>query len=142
MPTSADLVLVDTSAALALVQRGHPFHAAVRQRLAAATRGLAGHAAVEFQSVLTRLPAPQRRSPAAARRLAAHNFPHSRFVAADAMPALLDEFAERGLAGGALCDGLVGVVAREHSLLLVTCDRRAEPTYRALGVDYQLMTRE
>lgn len=55
------------------------------------------------------------------------------------MPAILEEFTERGLAGGALYDGLVGVAARQHSLVLITCDRRAEPTYRTLGVQYQLI---
>ena len=44
-----------------------------------------------------------------------------------------------GLAGGAVYDGLVGAAAREHGLLLVSCDRRAEPTYRALGVSYELL---
>jgi hypothetical protein len=44
-----------------------------------------------------------------------------------------------GLAGGAIYDGLVGAAAREHRVLLVSCDRRAEPTYRALGVTYELL---
>ncbi|BBZ52193.1 hypothetical protein MHEI_39100 [Mycobacterium heidelbergense] len=43
-------------------------------------------------------------------------------------------------AGGALYDGLVGAAAREHQLPLVTCDRRAESTYRALGVTYELLS--
>lgn len=94
---------------------------------------------MEFLSVLTRLPAPQRRSPAAAQRLAAHNFPHSRFLAADLMPGLLEEFASLGLAGGTLYDGLVAAAAREYGCPLITCDRRAEPTYRALGVGYELL---
>ncbi len=53
---------------------------------------------------------------------------------------LLHEFAEAGLAGGALYDGLVGAAARQHKLPLITCDRRAEPTYRALGVTYELLS--
>ena len=100
---------------------------------------MAGHAAVELLSVLTRLPPPQRLSPAAAFRLEMTNFPDSRFLPATETGDLLQEFVEAGLAGGAFYDGLVGAAARAHRLPLVTCDRRAEPTYRVLGVTYELL---
>ena len=141
MPTSAEHVLVDTSAALALVQRGNPFHRAARDRLLPCHRGMSGHAAVELFSVLTRLPPPQRLSPAAALRLEVNNFPASRFLSATDTGELLREFAAAGLTGGAVYDGLVAAAAREHGLPLITCDRRAEPTYRALGVNYELLRR-
>jgi predicted nucleic acid-binding protein len=100
---------------------------------------MSGHAAVELLSVLTRLSPPQRLTPAAAFRLEVANFPDSRFLSATDMGDLLQEFAEAGLAGGAFYDGLVGAAAREHKLLLITCDRRAEPTYRVLGVTHELL---
>lgn len=140
MPTSAEHVLVDTSAALALVQPENPFHGVARTRLVPCRRGLSGHAAVELLSVLTRLPSPQRLSPAAALRLETVNFPHSRFLTST-YGDLLAEFVAAGLAGGAIYDGLVGAAAREHRLPLITCDKRAEPTYRALGVGYELLAR-
>ena len=56
------------------------------------------------------------------------------------MKDLLREFAQAGLAGGALYDGLVGAAARQHELMLITCDRRAAPTYRLLGVNYELLS--
>lgn len=139
MPTSAEHVLVDTSAALALVQQENPFHRAAKTRLLACRRGMSGHAAVELLSVLTRMPSPQRLSPAAALRLEESNFPESRYLSATDTRALLREFAAAGLAGGALYDGLVAAAARNHKLLLVTCDRRAETTYRLLGVTYELL---
>ena len=141
MATNAEHVLVDTSTALALAQRENPYHRAARARLLDCRRGMAGHAAVELLSVLTRLPPPQRLSPAAAMRLETTNFPDSRFLAAADTADLLQEFIEAGLAGGALYDGLVGAVAREHKLTLITGDRRAEPTYRVLGVTYELLSR-
>lgn len=141
MPTSAEHVLVDTSAALALAQRVNPFHQAARDRLLPCHRGMSGHAAVELLSVLTRLPPPQRLSPAAALRLQVTNFPASRFLSATDTGELLREFAAAGLTGGAVYDGLVAAAAREHGLPLITCDRRAEPTYRALGVNYELLRR-
>lgn len=101
---------------------------------------MSGHAAVELLSVLTRLPPPHRLTPSAALRLAEKNFPESRFLSATDTKNLLREFAEAGLAGGALYDGLVGAAARKHRLPLVTCDRRAEPTYRLLAVDYELLS--
>lgn len=140
MPTSAEHLLVDTSAALALVQRENPFHRAARARLRSCVRGMSGHAAVELLSVLTRLPPPHRLSPAAALRLAETNFPESRFLSATDTKALLREFVAARLTGGAFYDGLVGAAARKHKLPLVTCDRRAEPTYRALGVNYELLS--
>lgn len=140
MPTNADHVLVDTSAALALVQRENPFHRAARARLLECRRGMSGHAAVELLSVLTRLPPPQRLSPVAALRLEKTNFPESRYLSATDTELLLRECADAGLAGGALYDGLVAAAARKHKLPLVTCDRRAEPTYRVLGVNYELLS--
>jgi predicted nucleic acid-binding protein len=140
LPTSGEHVLVDTSAALALAQRENPFHLAARARLLACRRGMSGHAAVELLSVLTRLPPPHRLSPIAAFRMVQTNFPESRFLSAVDAKRLLRELAEAGLAGGAVYDGLVGAAARQHKLLLITCDRRAEPTYRVLGVDYELLS--
>lgn len=140
LPTNAEHVLVDTSAALALAQRESLFHHAAKSRLLACRRGMAGHAAVELLSVLTRLPPPQRLSPVAALRLQETNFPESRFLSATDTKNLLREFAEAGLAGGALYDALVGAAARKHKLPLISCDRRAEPTYRVLGVNHELLS--
>lgn len=53
---------------------------------------------------------------------------------------LLREFVGAGLSGGALYDGLVAAAARRHKLPLITCDRRAEPTYRLLAVTYELLS--
>jgi len=142
LPTSAEHVLVDTSAALALVQRENPFHQAARTRLTRCRRGMSGHAALELLSVLTRLPLPHRLNPATALRLEAATFPESRFLSAGETGPLLQELVAIGLSGGAFYDGLVAATAREHRLPLITCDRRAEPTYRALGVTYELLRKQ
>ena len=141
MPASADApaVLVDTSIALALAVADHEAHEATFRALAHRRLGLAGHAAFETFSVLTRLPGPARRTPAAVARLLATNFPHSRFLGADAAAALLGELSGAGIAGGAVYNALVGAVARESGLVLATRDRRALDTYRALDVRLELM---
>ena len=134
MATNADLILLDTSAAIALVRPGQDGHdsavAAVRGR----QLGLSGHATFETYSVLTRLPPSQRLSAAAAARLIATNFPQSRFLPAERCADLIGSFAALGISGGSVYDALVGAAAVQHGLPLLTFDRRAEPTYQAVGV--------
>jgi predicted nucleic acid-binding protein len=141
MPTSGsgpDL-LVDTSAAVALVVGDHSLHDATLDALDGRTLGLSGHAAFETFSVLTRLPPPARRpSPVVAQILAA-NFPESRFLSAAGTAALFARLAGGEFAGGSVYDALVGAAAAEHGVALATWDRRALDTYRALGVNVHLL---
>ena len=102
--------------------------------------GLAGHAAFETFSVLTRLPSPARRSPATVARLLATSFPYNRFLGARPTASLLAELETARIAGGGVYDALVGAAAREHGLRLATRDRRALDVYRALEVDVELLT--
>ena len=67
------------------------------------------------------------------------NFPSSRFLGATAAQELLARLAGAGIAGGAVYDALVGAAALEHRLRLATRDRRAIETYRALGVDLEIL---
>ncbi|MBA2415054.1 MAG: type II toxin-antitoxin system VapC family toxin [Geodermatophilaceae bacterium] len=136
MPTSArqpDL-LVDTSAAIALVVADHAAHRSVAAAVRGRSLGLAGHAAYETFSVLTRLPAPVRRTPRAAVRLIQENFPRTRLLGVRPAARVLERFAELGISGGAVYDALVGATAVEHGIVLATRDRRALTTYRALDV--------
>jgi predicted nucleic acid-binding protein len=136
MPTagSAPDLLVDTSVAVALSVGDHEQHATVARALRGRSLGLAGHAAFETFSVLTRLPPPARRSPATIARLLSVSFPGSRYLGSRATASLLEDFGQAGIAGGAVYDALVGACANEHELPLATLDRRALETYRALGV--------
>lgn len=134
MPASAEPLLLDTSAAVPLIVADHPAHEEVLGRVATRPLGLAGHAAFETYSVLTRLPAPVRRSPATVSRLIELNFPETRFLPAEAHLRLLTELAGLGIAGGSVYDALVGMAAAHHALTLATRDERAIPTYRRLGV--------
>jgi predicted nucleic acid-binding protein len=133
-PSRAD-VLVDTSAAVALVVADHEAHGTVAAALRGRRLGLAGHAAYETYSVLTRLPPPARRTPPVVARLLAEAFPRTRFLDADATAALFARLAELGIAGGSVYDALVGAAAAAHRLPLATRDARAADVYRALEVD-------
>ena len=132
-------LLVDTSVAVALVLADHEHHARTLRALRGHRLGLAGHAAFETFSVLTRLPPPARRTPAAVARLLATNFPHSRFLGTGATTRLFDALGSSKIAGGAVYDALVGAAAVAHGLTLATRDERALDTYRALGVSVELV---
>jgi predicted nucleic acid-binding protein len=142
MPASASgpQVLVDTSVAVALTVADHEHHEATSRAIGKRRLGLAGHAAFETFSVLTRLPPPARRTPAAVSRLMAVDFPYSRFLGAKAAAALLRDLDGLGIAGGAVYDALVGAAANEHGLALATRDRRALDTYRLLDVRVELVS--
>ena len=133
------VALLDTSAAIALVVEDHDAHAATLDAVRGRQLGLAGHAWFETYSVLTRLPAGLRRSPADALRLLAGNFPASRFLGEAEAADLGVELAGLQISGGAVYDALVGAVARQHRLPLVSADARARPVYQALGVDIELI---
>lgn len=136
---SGKTLLVDTSAAVALVLAGHERHATTLEALGDRRLGLAGHAAFETFSVLTRLPAPVRRTPVAVARLLSANFPDSRFLSSAGTASLLALLPKLGIAGGSVYDALVGAAAAEHHLALATRDRRALETYRALEVTAELI---
>ena len=144
MPTDTDaddreIVLLDTSAAVALVVEDHEAHAATLDGVRGRRLGLAGHAWFETYSVLTRLPAGLRRSPADAVRVLARDFPESVFLGESESAVFAAELAALGISGGAVYDALVGAAARQHRRLLVSGDARARPVYEALGVDVELV---
>ncbi|MCV7103561.1 type II toxin-antitoxin system VapC family toxin [Mycobacterium palustre] len=131
--------LVDTSVAVALVVADHEHHEDTFQALRGRTLGLAGHAAFETFSVLTRLPPPARRTPATVAQLLSNTFPESRFLSPRAAATLVPTLGAAGIAGGSVYDALVGATANEHRLLLVTRDRRACEVYRKLHVEVECL---
>ncbi len=131
--------LIDTSVAVALTVAGHEFHARTLDEMHGKSLGLAGHAWFETFSVLTRLPPPARRNPTEVVAIMNHNFPHSKFLSAEGHRDLADRITALGIAGGAVYDALVGAVAAEHELTLVSRDRRAIDVYRAVGTNTRLL---
>ena len=133
-----EVLLLDTSAAVALVVEDHEAHAATLEAVRGRRLGLAGHAWFETYSVLTRLPGGLRRSPADVVALLAHDFPARAFLGEEAAAALGPELARLGISGGAVYDALVGAAARQHGRSLVSGDARARHVYEALGVRVRL----
>ena len=138
-PTLPPELLVDTSVAVALVVADHDQHSAVSAAVGARRLGLAGHAAFETFSVLTRLPPPARRSASVVEQLIRANFPASRFLGAADTAALFERLADLGIAGGAVYDALVGAVSVAEGIPLATRDARALDVYRTLDVQFELI---
>jgi predicted nucleic acid-binding protein len=138
LPTNADLLL-DTSAAIALVAPTAEAHKAVMARTRGATLGLAGHAVFETYSVLTRLPGALRLSATGAHSVIEANFPASVFLTPRESARALATLAQAGIAGGAVYDGLVALAAVSAGIPLLSCDRRALPTYAALSVQVEIL---
>ncbi len=128
-------VLVDTSAAVALVVTDHAAHMDVMRALGEQRLGLSGHAAFETFSVLTRLPPPVRRDGSTVGLLLAENFPENRFLDPAATGRLFSELPALGISGGSVYDALIGRTAAEHGLPLATRDRRALGIYRRVGAE-------
>jgi predicted nucleic acid-binding protein len=129
----------DTSVAVAAILADHEAHDLAEDALSTCTKVIV-HVAIETYSVLTRLHPPLRLDPSTAAQIVDARLPSTR-VTLDgklhaAVPATL---AAAGVSGGATYDGLIALTALEHDLELLSRDRRAARTYRALGVRHQLL---
>ena len=136
MTSDAERWACDTSVAIAALDPSHEGHAVSRRALLRRRPALAGHAAFETYSVLTRLPLPLRLRPEQAVQVLTSAFPEPCWLDGDGTGHLWSSMAELGVVGGAAYDSLVGAAARANGRRLLTRDRRAERTYRSVGVDY------
>ena len=100
---------------------------------------LAGNAAFEAYSVLTRLPAGRRLTANDAATALERNFGAPCLLGARETQALLGRLGEISVVGGAVYDALVAEAARVHGRTLLSLDWRAERTYRAVGVEFELL---
>jgi predicted nucleic acid-binding protein len=139
MISSADRWACDTSVAIAALDPNHEAHSVCRRALVECRPALAGHAAFESHAVLTRLPLPLRLRPEQASDVLARAFPEPCWLDAPAAAELWARLGHLGLSGGATYDALVAAAARADGRKLLTRDRRAERTYRAIEVDYQFV---
>lgn len=125
---------VDTSVVVAAFASWHEHHERARKVLDDGAR-LIDHCALETYSVLTRLPPPHRCTGGVARDFLRVRFSEAYLrLDARAYRDFVLELSERGITGGAAYDALVAATADAHSADLITCDRRAAPTYERLGV--------
>lgn len=133
------MTAVDTSVVVPALLSWHEHHD--RCRAAAVGASIPAHALLEAYSVMTRLPSPHRIDGQVARRLL-----DGWFATADVLTApaalqrrIVDLVSGAGHEGGAVYDGLVGLVAKERGHVLLTRDRRASRLYGDLGVAFELL---
>lgn len=93
----------------------------------------------ETYSVLTRLPVDLRLSAEQAVSVLGAAFPEDCWLDAAMTRRLWDQLADLGIVGGAVYDALVGRAAAVNGRTLLTRDRRAERTYRSLGVRFRIV---
>jgi predicted nucleic acid-binding protein len=130
---------VDTSVLVAAFARWHEHHDAARAAVADADV-LIAHVGLETFSVLTRLPAPRRAESGLVVAFLRHHFPADPVtLSAAGYTHLLDQAVGAAVEGGAIYDALVAATAAEAATELLSLDRRAVRTYRALGAAHRLI---
>ncbi len=129
----------DSSIAIAAILADDEAHDLAEDALKRCTRTIA-HVAVETFSVLTRLPHALRlKAPDAAAIVDARLPPTYVTLDANSYANAPARLAAAGVSGGATYDGLIALTALEHDLELVSRDRRAARSYRALDIRFTLL---
>ncbi len=139
MPTSAKRWAVDPSVAVAALDAAHAAHHDCLDAVRLHRPSLAGHAAFETHSVLTRLPGQLAVDSPTATAIIERVFPDIDWLEPAQAQALLRRFGPIGITGGAVYDALVGESARSAGAVLLSRDLRARRTYDLLGVEYELV---
>lgn len=129
----------DSSVAVAATIHVHEFHSIALPVVLDRRPILAGHAVFETLSVLTRL-VGTRLSPSLAASTLSANFGEPCWLTAKGSRRVFGLVGERGLAGGAIFDALVAQAALDHDRVLLSLDRRAEATYRSIGVRFEILS--
>lgn len=134
------MICLDTSVVVPLFASWHEGHHDVLHVLAEEPR-LPARVAVEAYAVLTRLPAPHRVPAGIVVDFLDRTFPPATrlVLAAGALQDAPARCGAAGIDGGATYDALIALTAIEHELVLVSRDRRAASTYRALGAPVRLV---
>ena len=93
----------------------------------------------EAHSVLTTLPPPLRLTAVQAEQVLRAAFRQGCWLDPAESSRLRSELGSLGIVGGSVYDALVGRAAAVHDRVLLTRDRRAERTYRVVGVAYEVV---
>jgi len=131
------VITADTSVVAAAFSPWNALHGPAARSLKAITeRPLIGHVALETVSTLSRMPERHRIAPGEALAALKQTFQEP-WIALDGLQAGegLERAIAAGITGGALHDALIASTASVFGLRLLTADRRARPTYEALGAD-------
>lgn len=127
----------DTSAVIAALSQWHDQHELAARALEHVV-ALPAHVMIEAYSVLTRLPSGLAVPPPAAASVLAGRFSRAPLQLEESeRSSVLNTLADAGVFAGASYDGLVALEAKQHARTLLTLDRRAQDTYRRLGIAFR-----
>ncbi|MGH3429155.1 MAG: PIN domain-containing protein [Mycobacteriales bacterium] len=129
----------DTSIVVAALSGWHEAHKSAAEACRS-IGALPGHVLLETISVMTRLPGGLAIASDAVKKALVTNFTDKPLTPdSDDYARLIDIIASKALAGGQVYDALVGYTAAMAGAQLLTRDKRAAATYRAVGVSYQFV---
>jgi predicted nucleic acid-binding protein len=121
---------------IAAAAHWHVAHEAAVAALASDHPVLIAHVAFETTAALSRMPEGQRLAPDLVLEWLERRFrTHWLALPASATRRSLRTAVDAGIRGGGLYDALIAATAAHHKCVLISADRRAAPTYAAVGVD-------
>jgi predicted nucleic acid-binding protein len=128
------VITPDSSVVIAALAPWHDAHHPARRALAGAEVRLPGHVAFEVTSALSRMPEGRRIAAAVVFEALQRGFTESWLtIDGDSLRKALHTAVDAGVRGGALYDALIAATAVAHDAEVLSADRRALPTYRAMG---------
>jgi predicted nucleic acid-binding protein len=128
------VIAPDSSVVIAAVAPWHEAHRPARAALVDIDARLPAHVAFETTSALSRMPEGRRIAPAVVLEALERGFERPWLtIDADGQRDALRRAVEAGVRGGALYDALIAATAAEHDAEILSADRRALATYRAMG---------
>lgn len=130
----------DSSVVIAAVAPWHEAHEPARTALFSDEIRLPAHVAFETTSALSRMPRGRRIAPQVVLSALERDFP-APWLALDSsgMRDGLKRAVAAGVRGGALYDALIAATAAAHDAAVLSADRRALATYRAMGIEVRFV---
>lgn len=129
------MIAPDSSVVIAALAPWHEAHLLARAALVENEVKLPSHVAFETTSALSRMPEGRRIAPTIVLEALERGFTQPWLALdASALRDALRQAVNTGVRGGALYDALIAATAAGHDAELLSADRRALATYRAMGV--------
>ncbi len=134
------MIAPDSSVVIAALSPWHEIHRPARAAIAQGPARLPAHVAFETTSALSRMPEGRRIAPAVVLDALQRGFPVPWLsLDGDGLRSALQRAVDAGVRGGALYDALIGATALHHGAAILSADRRALATYRAIGVTVEVL---
>jgi predicted nucleic acid-binding protein len=134
------VIAPDSSVVIAALAPWHDAHRPARAAVAEGEVRLPAHVAFETTSALSRMPEGRRIAPAVVLEALERGFAQPWLAMdTDGLRDALRRAVEAEVRGGALYDALIAATAVAHDAEILSADRRALGTYRAMGVGVRIL---